>query len=69
MDSFRVLVFRPHFLELILSVAATGLGSLLWLSAKSSSSEANLFAGAGLLMAGAMAFVFGMKSILKFNQQ
>jgi hypothetical protein len=34
MNSVRVPVFRDYFLELIISVVATGLGLLSWLSAK-----------------------------------
>ena len=64
MNSIRVLVFRAHLLELIVSVVATGLGLLLWLSAKPPNSEANLIVGAGLVVAGVMVSIFAMKSIL-----
>jgi hypothetical protein len=64
--SGRVLILRAHLLEMIISGAAIGLGLFMWFSASGSNSGVNLLAGAVLLVAGFIVFVFGMKSILKF---
>ena len=64
--SSRGLILRAHLLEMIISVAAIGLGLFLWLSMSGSNSGINLLAGAALLVAGFIVFVFAMKSILKF---
>jgi hypothetical protein len=62
----RILILRAHLLEMIISGAAIGLGLFMWLSTSGSNSGINLLAGAALLVAGFMVFVFAMKSILKF---
>jgi hypothetical protein len=62
----RVLILRAHLLEMIISGAAIGLGLFLWLSMSPSNSGINLLAGAALLVAGLIVFVFAMKSILKY---
>jgi hypothetical protein len=62
----RILILRAHLLEMIISGAAIGLGLFMWLSMGGSNSGINLLAGAALLVAGFMVFVFAMKSILKF---
>ena len=62
----RVLLLRAHLLELIISAAAVGLGLFMWLSLNPSNSSINLLAGAVLLVAGLIVFVFAMKSILKY---
>jgi hypothetical protein len=67
--STRVLVLRAHLLELIISVAAIGLGLFMWLSMSGSNSGINLLAGAALLAAGFIVFVFAMKSILKSERR
>jgi hypothetical protein len=64
----RVLLLRAHLLEIIVSVAAIGLGVFMWVSMSSSNSSINLLAGAGLLVAGLIVFVFAMKSILTFKR-
>src|ERR1700676_4318984 len=56
--SSRGLILRAHLLEMIISVAAIGLGLFLWLSMSGSNSGINLLAGAALLVAGFIAFVF-----------
>jgi hypothetical protein len=61
----RVLLLRAHLLEMIVSAAAIGLGLFMWLSISPSNSGINLLAGAALLVAGLIVFVFAMKSILK----
>ena len=65
----RVLLLRAHLLEIIVSVAAIGLGVFMWVSISSSNSGINLLAGAVLLVAGLIVFVFAMKSILNFKRQ
>lgn len=62
----RVLVLRAHLLEIVISGAAIGLGLFMWLSMNPSNSGINLLAGAALLVAGLIVFVFAMKSILKY---
>lgn len=62
----RVLLLRAHLLELIISGAAVGLGLFMWLSRNPSNSGINLLAGAVLLVAGLIVFIFAMKSILKY---
>jgi hypothetical protein len=65
----RVLLLRAHLLEIIISVAAIGLGGFMWVSTSSSNSGINLLAGAVLLVAGLIVFVFAIKSILRFKRQ
>jgi hypothetical protein len=62
----RILLLRAHLLEMVISAAAIGLGLFLWLSMSPSNSGINLLAGAALLVAGLIVFVFAMKSILKY---
>ena len=62
----RVLLLRAHLLEMIISIVFIGLAVFLWWGR--SYSEVNLFAGAALLVAGAMVFLFVMKSILKYSR-
>ena len=64
----RVLLLRAHLLEIIVSVAAIGLGVFMWVSMSSSNSSINLLAGAGLLVAWLIVFVFAMKSIFTFKR-
>jgi hypothetical protein len=65
-NSPRILVLRAHLLEMIISGAAIGLGLFMWLSMNGSNSGINLLAGAALLVAGFIVFIFTMKSILKY---
>jgi hypothetical protein len=67
MSLIRVLIFRAHLLELIISIAFIGLAVFAWWGR--SNSEASLLAGAALMVAGAMVFLFAMKSILKFTRR
>jgi hypothetical protein len=62
----RLLVLRAHLLELIISGAAIGLGLFMWISMTGSNSGINLLAGAALLVAGFIVFIFAMKSVLKY---
>jgi hypothetical protein len=62
----RALMLKAHLLEMIISGAAIGLGLFLWLSMGPSNSGINLLAGAALLVAGLIVFVFAMKTILKY---
>jgi hypothetical protein len=41
----------------------------MWVSMSSSKSDINLMAGAALLVAGLIVFVFAIKSILRFKRQ
>lgn len=66
LNSVRVLLLRIHLLEMITSISFIGLAVFLWWGR--SYSEVNLFAGATLLVAGAMVFLFVMKSILKYSR-
>jgi hypothetical protein len=65
-NSPRVLLLKAHLVEMIISGAAIGLGLFIWLSMSGSNSEINLLAGAALLVAGFIVFIFAMKSILRF---
>ena len=60
------MILRAHLLEMIISVAAIGLGLFMWLSMNGSNSGINLLAGAALLVAGLIVFILAMKAILKF---
>ena len=62
----RLLVLRAHLLELLISGAAIGLGLFMWISMTGSNSGINLLAGAALLVAGFIVFIFAMKSVLKY---
>ena len=62
----RLPVLRAHLLELIISAAAIGLGLFMWISMTGSNSGINLLAGAALLVAGFIVFIFAMKSVLKY---
>ena len=53
----RALILRAHLLEMIISVAAIGLGLFMWLSMNGSNSGINLLAGAALLVAGLVVFI------------
>ena len=61
----RPLILQAHILEMIISTAAIGLGLFMWLSMNGSNSDINLLAGAALLVAGFIVFIFAMKNILK----
>jgi hypothetical protein len=61
-------MLKADLLEMIIAMAAIGLGTFLWLSISGSNSAINLLAGAALLVAGVMLFVFAMKSILEHKQ-
>jgi hypothetical protein len=65
----RILLLRAHLLEIIISAAAVGLGLFMWLSMSPSNSGINLLAGAALLVAGLIVFVFAMRSIFRFKRQ
>lgn len=52
---------------MVISAAAIGLGLFMWLSMSPSNSGINLLAGAALLVAGLMVFVFAMKAVLNFK--
>lgn len=67
MNSTRLLVLRAHLLEMVISGAAIVLGLFMWLSMSDSNSGINLLAGAALLIAGLIVFVFALKAILKFK--
>jgi membrane protein YdbS with pleckstrin-like domain len=62
----RVLVLKAHLIEMIISIAFIGLALLMWWGR--SNSDITLLAGAALLVAGAMVFLFAMKSILKYTR-
>ena len=64
-SSIRVLILRVHLLEMIISIAFIGLALFMWSPMGRSYSDLSLFAGAALLVAGAMMFLFAIKSILK----
>ena len=64
----RTLVLKAHLLEMVISGAAIALGLFMWLSRNDSNSGINLLAGAALLVAGLIVFVFAMKSILKYKR-
>jgi hypothetical protein len=61
----RLLILRAHLLEMIISAAAVGLGLFMWFSMTGSNSGINLLAGAALLVAGFIVFIFAMKNVLK----
>ena len=54
-------------MEIIISAGAIGLGVFMWVSMSSANSDINLLAGAALLVAGLIVFVFAMKSIFTFK--
>jgi hypothetical protein len=66
MHAPRLMLLRAHVVEIVISAAAIGLGVFLWLSMTGSNSGVNLLAGAALLVAGFMVFVFAMRAILKY---
>ncbi len=66
-SSMRVLILRAHLLEMIISIAFIGLAVTMWWGR--SNSDVSLLAGAALLVAGAMVFLFAMKSILKYSRR
>jgi hypothetical protein len=65
LNPLRLLVFRAHLLEMIISAAAVGLGLFMWISMTGSNSGINLLADAALLVAGIVVFIFAMKNVLK----
>jgi hypothetical protein len=65
LNPLRLLAFRAHLLEMIISAAAVGLGLFMWISMTGSNSGINLLAGAALLVAGIVVFIFAMKNVLK----
>ena len=67
LNSIRVLILRAHFLEMIISIAFIALAFFMWWS--SSNSDVTLFAGAALLVAGVMVFLFAIKSIVKYTRR
>lgn len=68
LNSPRVLLLKAHLLEMVISGAAIGLGVFMWLSMSGSNSGINLLAGAALLAAGFIVFIFALKSILKYKR-
>jgi hypothetical protein len=68
-SSIRVLIVRAHLLEMIISIAFIGLGLFMWSPMHRTSSDVSLSAGATLLVAGAMVFLFATKSILKYTRR
>jgi hypothetical protein len=68
-SSIRVLIVRAHLLEMIISIAFIGLGLFMWPPMHRTSSDVSLSAGATLLVAGAMVFLFATKSILKYTRR
>jgi hypothetical protein len=66
LNSPRILILRAHLLEMIISGAAIGLGIFMWVSMNGSNSGINLLAGAALLVARFIVFIFAMRSILKY---
>jgi hypothetical protein len=69
LSSIRVLILRAHLLEMIILIAFVSLALFMWSSMGRSNSDVTLFAGAALLVAGAMVFVFAMKGILKHTRR
>jgi hypothetical protein len=69
LSSIRVLVLRAHLLEMIISIAFIGVGLFMWSSMGHSNADVYLLTGAALLVAGAMVFLFAMKSILKYTRR
>jgi hypothetical protein len=65
LNPLRLLILRAYLLEMIISATAVGLGLFMWLSMTGSNSGINLLAGATLLVAGFIVFIFAMKNILK----
>jgi hypothetical protein len=65
LNPLRLLILRAHLLEMIISATAVGLGLFMWLSMTASNSGINLLAGAALLVAGFIVFIFTMKNVLK----
>lgn len=65
LNPLRLLILRAHLLEMIVSAAAVGLGLFMWISMSGSNSGINLLAGAALLVAGFVVFIFAMKNVLK----
>jgi hypothetical protein len=62
----RVLIFRAHLLELLISIAFVGLALfVLW---GRPTSDVGLLVGAAMLVAGATVFLLAMKSILKHSR-
>jgi hypothetical protein len=62
----RLWVLRAHLLEMIISAACIGLGAFMWISMSGANSGVNLLAGAALLVAGFIVFIFAMKSVLRY---
>ena len=62
----RLLVLRAHLLEMIISAACIGLGAFMWVSMTGANSGVNLLAGAALLVAGCIVFIFAMESVLRY---
>jgi hypothetical protein len=62
----RVLILRAHLLEMIISIAFIGLGVFV---RSHFNSDVSLLAGAALLVAGALVFLFAMKSVLKYSRR
>jgi hypothetical protein len=65
LNPLRLLILRAHLLEMMISAAAVGLGLFMWISMSGSNSGINLLAGAALLVAGIVVFIFAMKNVLK----
>jgi len=65
----RGFLLRAHLVEIIISAGAIGLGVFMWVSMSSANSDINLLAGAALLVAGLIVFVFAMKSIFTFKEK
>jgi hypothetical protein len=65
LNPLRLLILRAHLLVIIISAAAIGLGLFMWLSTTGSNSGINLLAGATLLVAGFIVFIFAMKNVLR----
>ena len=63
LNPIRVLILRAHLLEMIISIAFIALALFMWWGR--SNSDVTLFAGAALLVAGAMVLLFAIKSIVK----
>jgi hypothetical protein len=61
----RLLIFRAHLPEMIISIAFIGLAVFMWWGR--SNSDVSLLASAALFVAGAMVFLLAMKSILKYT--
>ena len=62
----RLLIFRAHLLEMIISSGCIAAGLFMWISMNGSNSGIALLVGAALLVAGVIMFLSAMKTVLKY---